>query len=673
MSCPCCSNHHHHHDTCCSDDECCCINHEEEEKEERKEKIRNIILLIWGSLCLITAFILQKVDSHYSDISWSLFTDQNFYSSLSFIAFLLYTVGYLPLFITIGKEAIEEMREGNYFNENTLMLLATAGAYAINEHPESLFVVLFSIIGETLEEYATSKSKRSIKKLVNNMPLYAHYMDNEGNIIEKKPEELQIGDHIEIRPGEKVSIDGKVIQGKSSMDLSSINGESLPKDIQEGEAIYSGSINLSSLLIVEVTKEYKDSTLSKIMDLVEHQEEKKAKAEKFITRFAKIYTPIVLLIAINVFLIGFGISNWSWESGGRDWLYKALSILLISCPCALVIAVPITFFAGIGSASKLGILIKGSIALENLSKTNTIMFDKTGTLTKGKFALINTPDIKAHQIAASLESKSTHPLAKVITESYKGELYPVEDLENNPGYGIKGVINNETYLIGNKTFLLKNNVTDIKEEETPFKVLYLAKQNGPFIASFIVADEIKEEAENAILSLKKEGYQKTIMLSGDDEKIAREVANKIHLDGARGELLPDEKLSLIQKEAESSSKVAFVGDGINDSPSILAANSGIAMGGLGSDAAIEASDIVIMDDNLTKVAEAKHLARRTMTTARAVIFTSILLKILFMVLVVTGVLGQFAMIVSGLSDTGVMIICVLIALSMTFYRPKYLK
>jgi Cd2+/Zn2+-exporting ATPase len=254
------------------------------------------------------------------------------------------------------------------------------------------------------------------------MPLYAHYIDSDGKAIEKEPEERQIGDRIEIRPGEKVSVDGRILSGKSSMDLSSINGESLPKDVTEGDYIYSGSINLSSLLVMEVGKEFKDSTLSKIMELVENQEEKKAKAEKFITRFAKIYTPVVLIIAISVFLFGFGFSNWSWVNGGRDWLYKALSILLISCPCALVIAVPITFFAGIGSASKYGILIKGSIALENLSKTTTIMFDKTGTLTKGKFVLINKPDKEAHHIAASLESKSTHPLAKVITESYKGDL-----------------------------------------------------------------------------------------------------------------------------------------------------------------------------------------------------------------------------------------------------------
>lgn len=668
MKCSCCSTNHE-----CENESCLDHESEEEEKEERREKIRNIVLLIWGSVCLVTAFILQKIDTNYSDISWSLFSDSHFYSSLSFIAFILYTIGYLPLFITIGKEAIEEIREGNIFNENTLMLLATAGAYAINEHPESLFVILFSIVGETLEDYATNKSRRSIKKLVNNMPLYAHYINSDGQVSEKNPEELKVGDQIEIRPGEKVSVDGVILKGKSSLDLSSINGESLPKDVKEGDIIYSGSINLSSLIILEVKKEFKDSTLSKIMELVENQEEKKAKAEKFITRFAKIYTPIVLLVAVVVFLLGFGLAGFNWVEGGRDALYKALSILLISCPCALVIAVPITFFAGIGSASKYGILIKGSVALENLSKTSIIMFDKTGTLTKGKFTLVNHPDKEAHRLAASLEAKSTHPLAKAIVETYQDELYPVEDLENNPGYGIKGVINHETYFIGSKAYLLKNHINNIIEEETPFKVLYLAKEKEGFIASFVVADEVKDEAKNAIYSLKQEGYKKTVMISGDDKKIATKVASEIHLDEAYGELLPDEKLEAVKNAATGFTSVAYVGDGINDSPSILTADSGIAMGGLGSDAAIEASDIVIMDDDLLKVAEARHLAKKTMKTATAVIITSIALKVLFMILVVTGLLGEFAMIVSGLSDTGVMIICVLLALTMTFYKPKYLK
>lgn len=654
----------------CHDEHCKC----EEEKEEKGEKIKNIILLCWGIICLITAFILQKVDSSYDDISWSLFSEKTFFSSLSFIAFIIYTVGYLPLFISSGKECLEEIKEGSFFNENTLMLIATIGAYGICEFPESLFVILFAIIGEMLEDYATNKSRQSIKTLVNNMPLYAHYVSEDNSIIEKTPEEIKVGDKIEIRPGEKIALDGVVVKGVSSLDLSSINGESLPKDVKENDVVFSGSVNLNSVLVIQVTKEFKDSTLSMIMDLVENQENKKAKAEKFITKFAKFYTPIVMIIAILVFIIGFACSSFSWSNGGQDWLYKALSILLISCPCSLVISVPITFFASIGTGSKYGILIKGSIALEDLASAKTIMFDKTGTLTKGTFALVNKPSEDYLQIAASLEAKSTHPLAKAITNAYTGKLLEVEKFENIPGFGIKGVINNKEYVLGNKALLENNNVTNIKEEETPFKVLHLGESNKEYLASFIVADEIKEETKTTIQYLKNEGFNKTIMLSGDDKKIAETIGTEINLDEVKGELLPDQKLMEVENTSkDKKNKTVFVGDGINDSPSILASNVGIAMGALGSDAAIEASDIVIMDDNLTKVAEAKHLAKQTLFVVYLVIFLSLFLKLLVMVLVLTNVLGEIAMIISAISDTGVMIICVLVALTMSFYKPKYLS
>lgn len=656
---------------------CHCHEHEREieceEKEEKREKIKNIVLLIWGSICLLVAFILSKCDTNIDEIEWILFSNSSFFSSLSFIAFILYTIGYLPLFINIGKEAIEETKEGSIFNENTLMLIATVGAYGICEFPEALFVILFSIIGETLEDYATQKSKKSITKLVNSMPLFAHYVNEDKTIIEKEPEDLKIGDKIEIRPGEKVSVDGIVIEGHTALDLSSINGESLPKDVTIGEKIFSGSVNLNSVIIIQVEKEFKDSTLSKIMNLVENQQEKKAKTEKFITRFAKIYTPVVLSIAILIFIIGFGISSWSWTNGGKDWLYKALSILLISCPCSLVIAVPISFFAGIGTASKYGILIKGSIALEDVSKSKTIIFDKTGTLTKGTFALINTPDKEALKIAASIESKSTHPLATAITSSYDGELYQVENFKNIPGFGIKGDINSKTYLIGNLKLLKEFNVHSIKEEDTPYKVLYLAIKDGEMLAPFIVADEIKKESKPTIESLKNEGFSKTIMLSGDDNKIANAVADEIGLDEVKGNLLPEEKLLNVQSYLSSKERVTYVGDGINDSPSILASDVGIAMGALGSDAAIEASDIVVMDDDLKKIVETKHLAKKTMFIARLIIFLSLFLKVSVMILVLTGVTGNLSMIISGISDTGVMIICVLVALSIVFYKPKYVN
>lgn len=653
---------------------CCqCCDKESDEHEDKKEKIINTSLFIFGLVCLIIAFVLQKVDkSGFNEISWSYFSNKDFYKSYSFIAFILYTVGYVPLLIKTIKSCIEEIKEGEIFNEFLLMVIATIGAYVINEFPESLFVLLFSIIGELLENYATDKSKKSIKALINSMPLYAHFINQDGSIIEKEPEELVIGDLIEIRPGEKVCVDGKIIKGSSSFDFSSLNGESLPKDLKENDEVYSGSINLSSVIVLQVSKEYKNSTLSKIMQLVEGEEEKKAKAEKFITKFASIYTPIVMLIAVVIFLIGFAVSGWSYSNGGREWLYKALSILLISCPCSLVISVPVAFFASIGSASKYGILIKGSVSLEALAKSDTAVFDKTGTLTKGEFVLNNTPSVESLKLASSLESKSTHPLANAITKNYNGELYEVLNLLNVPGKGIQGEINNKMYYIGSLEYVNEIN-NSIAKIETPFKVLYLATKEDGLIDVFIVKDEVKEEAKDALQELKNENIKETIILSGDDKDIVLQMKDEIHTDKALYELMPEEKLNEIGKLQNNKHKVLYVGDGINDSPSILKSDVGIAMGGLGSDAAIEASDIVILDDNLHKVSEAKHLSKKAISTVIISIALSLVLKAIIMVLVASGVLQNFEMIISSIADTGILIICLLNSIRMLFYKPKYLK
>lgn len=646
--------------------ECCCHHHEHHESHE---KAINISLFVFGVITLLVGYILQKFDSSpYQEIAWSHFADPKFYTSYSFIAFLLYTIGYLPLLIKISIASYHEMKEGEFFNEFFLMIIATLGAYGINQYKESLFVVLFSIIGELLENYATSKSKSSIQKLVNSMPLYAHLISKD-TIIEKQPEELQIDDRIEIRPGEKVPVDGVIEKGMSTFDLSSLTGESLPADKKVGDEVFSGSINLTSVIVLRVTKEYKNSTLSKIMKLIQEEEGKKAKTERFITRFAAVYTPIVILISVAVFLIGFGLSGWDFANGGKDWLYKALSLLLISCPCSLVIAVPITFFAGIGSASRLGILIKGSVSLEQLSKAKTVAFDKTGTLTKGNFVLVYDGEEEYLKLAASLESKSTHPLSKAIVDHYKGPKYEVEEFENISGKGIKGVINGKTYFIGSELFLEENGIS-VKRKDTPFKELFLGSQEQGFLASFIVRDQIKEEAHAAIEGLKKEGVKKTVILSGDEKGVVEQVKEEIGIDEEQAQLLPQEKLSYI-KEMKQEGILCYVGDGINDSPSLLASDVGIGMGGLGSDAAIEASDIVIMNDNLKKIAEAKRLAKKTMSVVIIGILLSLVLKAMFMILVTSGVLGQYAMLVSSISDTGVMVICVLNSLRMLLYKPKY--
>ncbi len=645
-----------------------------DEKEERKEKILHFVFLGVGVLLLILALVLNKVDDpRYQEIEWSFFSDPAFLSSLSFPAFLIYTIDYAFLSFILIKNMIREIREGNYINEFTLMFLATLGAYAIGEFLESILVVLFNIVGEMLEDYATERSKKSIQGLVNDIPLHAHVVTKDGSIVEKNPEEVEVGSLLEVRPGEKVSIDGIVVSGRSSLDMSSINGESLPREIQEGEKIYSGSVNLSCVLSIRTEKPYQDSTLSRILTLVQQEQEKKAKSEKFITRFSKVYTPIVVLIALFVFLLGYGLSGFVWEgaSGGQAWLYRSLSILLISCPCALVISVPISFFAGIGVASRIGVLIKGSLPLENIARANTIFFDKTGTLTRGNFVLKNEVEPSILAIAASLEAKSTHPLGKAITDAYDGRTLPVQDFQNVPGGGIRGTIEGETYVLGSKAFLLQNGVQDYEEAKTPYKVLALAKEGGEKIQDFIVADEIKEGAKEALQDLKKEKVEKTLMLSGDDDRIAQAVAKEVGLDGYRAGLLPDEKLQALKEEMKRK-KVGFVGDGINDSPSLLASDVGISMGGLGSDAAIEASDIVIMDDNLRKVAEGRRLARRTMLNVIVGVSFAIFVKVLIMVLVALGYGGSYAMILGTLSDTGVMALCVLHSMSLLLYRTKYI-
>lgn len=652
----------------------CKVQHKEL-SEEKKETIKKIISLVVGIIFLVIAYVLVKNDpAIYKGIEWEYFSQREFYSSYSFISFILYSVGYIYLAIDIIKEMIEGFKEKEFFNESTLMFIATIGAYAICEFPEALFVLLFNIVGETLEEYATNKSKKSINKLVNSMPLYAHYVNSDGTIIEKTPEEINVGDILEIHPGEKIAIDGVLIKGNTSLDLSSINGESLPKDIIIGDFVYSGSINLTSNIQIKTTKKYEDSTLSKIMYLVETEQSKKAKTEKFITRFSRIYTPIVILISLIVFLTGYGLSGFVWEgsNGGSIWLYRALSILLVSCPCALIISVPIGFFASIGKASSLGVLIKGSLPIENMSKSKYFFFDKTGTLTKGNFILKNKVDNKYLKIAASIESKSNHPLSKAICDAYTGELLKVDDVINHPGFGIEGSLDGDKYLIGSKEFLINNGVKDFEEYQTPYKVLYLGKKGGNMLSYFIVADEVKPSAKVMLSALRKEKVKETIMLSGDEEKIAKQVANDVGVDKVLGNLLPEDKLNEI-KSASQKGKTCFVGDGVNDSPSLLASDVGVAMGALGSDAAIEASDIVIMDDNILKVAETKRLSKYSLGIIISAIIFSILVKVAVMIIITLGLAEDYAMILGSISDTAVMALCVLYTMSILLYKPKYLK
>lgn len=636
------------------------------------KKHKTLIVFITGVVSLIIAFALNKVDpSIYAEFSWSSFSDTAFYSSLSFISFILYTSGYLILVIHMLPEVIEEFKEHHFFNEGVLMLVATIGAYALCEFPEAIFVLSFAIVGEMLEDLATDKAKNSIRNLVNSMPLVAHVISEDGAVSDAEPKEVEVGALLEVKPGEKVALDGVLEEGKALLDLSSLTGESLPTEIEKGGMIVSGGIVLSSPIHLRVTKRFEDGTLQTIMHLVEEEEKNKSKSEKFITKFSSIYTPLVILISLLVFLIGYGFSGFVWEEGGREWLYKALSILLISCPCALVISVPIAFFSGIGVSSKMGILIKGSISLENLSRSKTFIFDKTGTLTKGKFTIENTCEEENLKIAASLEAHSNHPLGKAIREKYTGPLYEVENLKDITGYGLAGEIGGKKYLIGSEKMMREYHLKT-GEIETPYQVLYLADETR-VIAHFILKDEVKEEAKEMILSLKKEGVKDTEILSGDREDIAEAVASETGVDKFKGNLLPDQKLGDIKALSNAKNLVSYVGDGINDSPALLAADVGIAMGGLGSDAAIEASDVVILDDDLNKIPEAKRISKKTMFTVYTAVLFSLLFKVVVMVLVSLGIFGAYTMIVASLSDTLVMALAVSYVMVLMLYKPRYIK
>lgn len=635
------------------------------DKAHNKEKIINISLLAFATSLLVASFVLEKV--YDISFSWDMFSSPSFYSSISFLSFILYVIGYIPLLIKSVFSFISEAKEKNYINEHLLMIVATLGAFFICEFKESIFVLDFAIVGEMIEDYAVNRSKRSIASLVNDMPLYAHLVRDD-KIVESKPEELKVGDIIEIKMGEKVPVDGRVYKGCASLNLASINGESLPVDVKVGDKIISGSIVLNSSIRVVVEKPFVSSTLSKMMKAIQEEQDKKASVEKFITKFAKIYTPVVMFISLAVFLIGFASCSFSFLNGGKEWLYRALSILLISCPCALVIAVPICFFAGIGSASRSGILIKGANAIENIAKSDSFFFDKTGTLTKGSFKLINDVDKDMLQIASSLEDKSTHPLKSAFIERNELPLLDVQDFTLLEGAGIKGKVLDKEYILGSSS-LLKDEGDIIS---SPYKVIYLISE-GKVAEHFILADSAKEEARDALVALKREGVKENTMLSGDDEKIVEAVKDEIGLDKAYGNLLPEDKASFIQEEKEKGMKTCFVGDGINDSLSMLKASCSISMGDIGSDAAIESSDVVIADGNLYKVAEAKRLAKKTMSTLYIGIALAILLKVVFMVLVLSGILGRLAMLVSSISDTGVMVICLLNASRMLFYKPKYIS
>ena len=572
----------------------------------------------------------------------------------------IYLISYIIVGFEILKKAVRNIKRGKVFDENFLMSVATIGAFAIQEFPEAVAVMLFYQIGELFQDYAVDKSRKSISDLMDLRPDYANVLRNEKE--EKiEPDDVKIEEIIIVKPGEKVPLDGVITEGNSFIDTKALTGEPTPKRVSTGDEILSGCINLEGILKIEVKKEYDESTVSKILELVENASSKKSKSEKFITKFAKYYTPIVVIIAVFLAIVPPLIIKSTTFS---DWLYRALSFLVVSCPCALVISIPLSFFGGIGGASKNGILIKGSNYLEALANLETVVFDKTGTLTEGVFKVqkinsIGISDEELLEIAAYAEWYSNHPIAKSIKQAYNKnvEEVKIKDVKEITGKGILADIDEKQVLIGNEKLMQEHNVNFEKCKEVG-TILYIAI-NNVFSGTILISDKIKDDSIKCIELIKTNGIKQTIMLTGDKKEIAENISKNVH-----AELLPDEKVHKMEellKNKKQNKKIAFVGDGINDAPVLALADIGIAMGGLGSDSAIEAADIVIMTDEPSKISTAIKISKKTMKIVRENIVFAITVKILVLILSAIGVATMWEAV---FADVGVAIIAILNSLRM---------
>ena len=571
----------------------------------------------------------------------------------------LFLISYIVVAYEVLLEAVENIKEGEIFGEEFLMSIASFGAFAIGEYPEAIAVMLFFQIGEMFEEYAEDKSKKSIESLMNIKPEFAN-VKQEDNIIKKSPNEVKIGDIIVIKPGEKVPLDGKVIKGEALIDTSALTGESIPRRISVEKEILSGSINTNGLIEVEVTKEFGESTVSKILDLVENATEKKAHTEKFITKFAKIYTPTVIILAFLIVIV----PTLIFKQDFMEWLYRALTFLVVSCPCALVVSVPLSFFGGIGGASRKGILIKGSNYIELLSKADTVVFDKTGTLTKGTFKVqsilpTNMKEEELLEMAAYVEEFSSHPIANSIRTAYGKQIdkSKISNVEEISGNGISAKIDGKKVYAGNSKLMEKIGIT-VEKEEMIGTVVYIATKDC-YEGKIIISDEIKIDAKYTIAELKKNGIKQTIMLTGDLSKVANSVGNEIGIDKVYSELLPTEKVDKIEQEImqkNTKGYTIFVGDGLNDAPVLVRADIGIAMGAYGTDAAIEAADVVIMTDEPYKILSAIKIAKKTMKIAKQNIILAIGIKVLVLILSFFGLATMWEAV---FADVGVTVIAVI--------------
>ena len=581
------------------------------------------------------------------------------YPLLSLVIFL---VPYLVLGWPVLKKAARNIAAGHVFDENFLMCVATIGALCLAEFPEAVAVMLFYQIGDLFEDYAVDKSRDSIAEMMDICPEQA-YIERNGEIEAVDPDEVEIGTIIVVRPGERVPLDGVIVKGETELDTAALTGESLPRNVFTGDPIASGSINLSSTIYIETTKEFEDSTVSRILELVEDAASEKAPMENFITRFARYYTPIVCLLALLIAIIPPFFTGFDWA----DWVQRALIFLVVSCPCALVISVPLSFFGGIGGASKRGILIKGSNYLEALSHVKTILFDKTGTITKGTFSVSKIEPIgmsreELLRIAAMAEAYSNHPIALSIRKEHEAplDLDRVSETTEIAGQGVRCVIDGQVVLAGNARLMEANGIVAAMNE-TKTTVLHIAI-DGEYRGSIEVEDTIKEDSVEAIQRIKELGVAHTVMLTGDREEVAAHIAHEAGLDEYHASLLPEGKIDFLRSyldEVPKGEKVAFVGDGINDAPALIRSDVGIAMGAMGSDAAIEAADIVFMDDKLSRLADGIGISRKTMRIVYQNIVFALGVKLLVLVLAALGIANMWEAI---FADVGVSVIAILNAM-----------
>ena len=671
--CSCGHNHEHHHDhDHCHDDHCSCghdHNHhghshgcdccEDGAEIDLRKTVAGVVVFLIAMVVFHIPGLFKTIDIDMAQL-------------------ITYLLIYLLTARDIVLNAIKNLFKGKAMDEQFLMTVSSLGAFFVGQYPEACAVMLFYMVGELFQDYAVDKSRDSITDLMDIRPDYANLLKKDGSYEKVSPEKVKIGDTIIVKPGEKVPLDGVVISGQGSIDTSSLTGESLPRETMAGDDIISGSISINGALTIKVTKEFGESTVSKILELVEHASGKKAKTERFITRFAKVYTPIVVACAVVLaiipplvvsFALGGNIADFAktWQ----PWIYRALTFLVVSCPCALVISVPLSFFAGIGAASTKGVLVKGSDYLEKISGCDTIVFDKTGTLTKGIFKVskINSKvsDLEFLKAAVVAEIYSNHPIAKSLKDALKvvdsKAYFDIEARQNEisieeiHGKGIKAQLDGSTILAGNKKLMDQFGIA-CDNAQGAATVVYVTV-DGQYLGYALIEDQIKETSKETIKKLKELGVKKTVMLTGDRKEIADSIAKELGIDEVHSELLPADKVSHVEKLLKESKTLAFVGDGVNDAPVLARADVGIAMGAMGSDAAIEAADIVLMDDNPKNITKAIKISRRTLSIAKQNIIFALVVKVAVLVLAAVGIATMWAAV---FADVGVCVLAILNAM-----------